>query len=180
MRYSIIIFVLLIMAFTTYSCRKEPIWQYEVNPQTEGAPTAGKDKLKTPEQYAAILHVNLYNKPMTADDLYDLSRIYLSIGDKEIAREVIIANFMNDNYAGSYAYLMGYPVIKPTDAEWANLRKNETELTKFITQTYERFFLRQPTQAELTFQREWIGTHPNLTPDKYYFSFAIANEYQFY
>lgn len=56
------------------------------------------------------------------------------------------------------------------------MRKNETELTKFITQTYERFFLRQPTQAELTFQREWIGTHPNLTPDKYYFSFAIANE----
>ena len=56
---------------------------------------AFKTKLKTDQQYAAILHANLFQQALSANELYDIAQCIESIGDKEVAREVIISNFMN-------------------------------------------------------------------------------------
>ena len=86
-----------------------------------------------------------------------------SIGDKELAREVIISNFMNDS-----------DVILPTVDEM------NTDIDAFITETYVRFLVRYPTEAEKEYVRNFIITNPYVTPEIVYFSFALSNEYMYY
>lgn len=155
-------------------CEKENIYQYEINDFTVDGAYANKVKLKTPEQYVAILHINLYNTPMSANDIYRLSRVYLSIGDKEVAQEAVVSNFMNDDDARSYAFDKGYEVIKPTNAE---MRSN---FISFLHDAFERFYLRPPTEAEIEWFKQYITAHENITPEMVFFSFAISNEYQYY
>lgn len=156
------------------SCEKGLIPEYNLPDVNATQSTANKGKLKTPEQYVAILHVNLYNIPMSSNDIYRLSTVIRSIGDKEIAQEMILSNFMNDADPLSYAAQKGYEVVKPTNEA---MRAN---LPSFITQTYERFYLRSPTQSEIEWWKQYIATYPNVTPEMVYFAFAISNEYQYY
>ncbi|MBK7555729.1 MAG: hypothetical protein IPI55_14330 [Flavobacteriales bacterium] len=100
---------------------------------------------------------------MSANELYELDQCIQSIGDKELAREVIISNFMNKP-----------GVIIPDDA---TMRAN---IDAFIIETYNRFLVRQPTEAEKTWFRNYIEADPNVTPEIIYFSFAMSNEYLFY
>jgi hypothetical protein len=50
----------------------------------------------------------------------------------------------------------------------------------FIEDTYKRFFVRVPSEAEKTWIRNFIQTNPYLTPELVYFAFALSNEYQYY
>ena len=143
-------------------CEKET-YVYDINPDSIIPASANKDKLKTPEQYIAILHVNLFQRPLSANEIYDISRVIQSIGDKTLAHEVIISNFMNKP-----------DVILPSNEEM------RADIGSFIAETYERFFLRLPGELEKEHFIRYIQNHPNLTPELVYFAFAIANEYQFY
>ena len=75
------------------SCKKDVI--YDVEPLPVLQPSANKDKLKTTEQYVAILHANLFQAALSADQLFEVSECFESIGDQELAREVLISNFFN-------------------------------------------------------------------------------------
>jgi len=173
-RNQITFLLLLVLLLGSPSCKKDYIYRYGVDEVTATNSSAQKGKLKTPEQYIAILHINLYNIPMSSNDMYRLGQVYQSIGDKEVAQEQILSNFMNDDNPNSYAYQKGYAVVKPTNAEMRN------NLDSFITDTYNRFYLRYPTQAELEWWRQYLSAHTNITPEMVFFSFAISNEYQYY
>jgi hypothetical protein len=62
----------------------------------------------------------------------------------------------------------------PTSAE---MRAN---LIPFIDETYERFFIRHPTEVEKEWFVKYIEANPNVTPAMIYMAFALSNEYQFY
>lgn len=156
------VFLLAGLSVTT-ACKKEYFYEYAVNEQTILPATAGKDKLKTAEQYAAILHVNLFQRALSSNDIYDISRVILSIGDKKVANDVLFSNFMNKP-----------GVVLPSKTDM------HANPESFITAVYERFFLRIPTELEKEWFRKYIQTHPNLTPEMVYYSFAMSNEYQFY
>ena len=144
------------------SCKKEDD-SYVVNSELILPASAFKTKLKTDQQYVAILHANLFQTALSANELYDIAKCMESIGDKEVAREVIISNFMNK------------PGVQiPTDSV---MRLN---IDFFIAETYERFLVREPSQAEITYFRNYILADPNVTPELVYFSFALSNEYLFY
>ena len=143
------------------SCTKE--LEYELNDVQLNPPGTIKDNEKTNQQYAAILHANLFQNAMSANELYELDQCIQSIGDKELAREVIISNFMNKP-----------GVIIPDDA---TMRAN---IDAFIIETYNRFLVRQPSEAEKTWFRNYIEADPNVTPEIIYFSFAMSDEYLFY
>lgn len=143
------------------SCTKE--LEYELNDVQLNPPGTIKDNEKTNQQYAAILHANLFQNAMSANELYELDQCIQSIGDKELAREVIISNFMNKP-----------GVIIPDDA---TMRAN---IDAFVIETYNRFLVRQPTEAEKTWFRNYIEADPNVTPEIIYFSFAMSDEYLFY
>ncbi len=143
------------------ACRKEPI--YELNAIDLRAPSPNKDQLKTNEEYVAILHANLFQTALSANEVYQLAQCIESIGDKELAREVIISNFMNK------------PGVQiPTDAGM------RADIDTFTKATYNRFLVRDPSEAELTWFRNYITADPYVTPELIYFSFALSDEYLFY
>lgn len=155
-------FVGLLSALTA-GCKKEPEPQFIVN-EVELYPSgAGKEKLKTNEQYVAILHANLFQTALSANDIFGINICIESIGDKELAREVIISNFMNEP-----------DVLIPTTEEM------NANLNAFIDDTYVRFFVRFPTEAERLWMTNFITTNPYVTPEIVYFSFALSNEYMYY
>ena len=153
-----IVFSMMLVA----SC-KEKDYIYEVNNVNILPNNADKDKEKTNEQYINIVYANLYQKALSPNKLVDLSNVIQSIGDKQVGYEIIISKMMNDTN-----------VKLPPTAEM------KADPGKFITETYKRFYVREPTQAEKTFFINFIQSHPNLTPEHIYFAFATSSEYYFY
>lgn len=152
----------LVLALLLSGCRKE-VYVYEVDPVDLARYDGNKDREKTNQEYASILHANLFQTALSPGDLYKIDQCIQSIGDKQLAREVIISNFMNKP-----------GVIIPTTEEMLN------DVDGFITATYHRFLVRNPTEAEKTWFRNHIAADPNVTPELIYFSFALCEEYQFY
>lgn len=162
----IIIFILLSIIIIP-ACKKEQSRLYDVNPVDLLPPNSGKTKLKTDEQFVAILHANLFQTALSANQIFDISQCMESIGDKEVAREVVISNFMNKP-----------GTIIPTKSEMAS------DVDKFIVDTYNRFFIRNPTEAEKTYFNNYITSNITATdtilPELVYMSFALSNEYMYY
>lgn len=145
------------------ACKKDPDAMFELNPVTLDASNANKDKLKTNEQFVSILYTNLFQSAISNDLKFDLNRCLESIGDKELAREVLISNFFNDE-----------GVQMPTVEEM------NADLDVFVEDTYARFFVRKPSEAERLWVKSFIQNNPYMTPELVYFSFAVSNEYQYY
>ena len=154
--------VLLLVAALVTGCKKDA-FIYEVDPVDLSQFDGDKDREKTNQEYAAILHANLFQTALSANDLYEIDQCIQSIGDKQLAREVIISNFMN-----------GPGVMIPSDSLM------HTDVDAFITDTYNRFLVRNPTEAEKTWFRNIVAADPNVTTELIYFSFALSEEYLFY
>lgn len=144
-------------------CKKEPEPLFVLNEVALYPSAAGKEKLKTNEQYVAILYANLFQTALSANDIFSINTCIESIGDKELAREVIISNFMNK------------PEVLIPSVEGMN-----ADIDAFIEDTYVRFFVRYPTEAEKLWMKNYITTNPYVTPEIVYFSFALSNEYMYY
>jgi len=145
------------------SCRKDPNVLFEMTPVSLYGSAAEKDKLKSNEQFVSILYTNLFQQALGSNQTFELTQCMESIGDKELAREVIISNFFNA--AG---------VIMPTVQEMLS------DLDTFIDNSYKRFYVRLPTEGERTWLRNFIQNNPYMTPELVYFSFALSNEYLYY
>lgn len=152
---------LLVLVFS--GCRKEVPSEFILNEVDLYPTVADKDKLKTNQQFVAILHANLFQTAMSANDVFDVNECIESIGDKELAREVIISNFMNKD-----------GVQMPGQEEMM------ADLDLFVNDTYIRFFVRYPTESEKTYLKNYITANPYMNPELVYFSFALSNEYMFY
>jgi hypothetical protein len=150
------------MAIIFGACQKEePI--YGVNNVPLDLIETNKTKLKTTNQYVAILYANLFQTALSANEIVEIQKLVESIGDDQVAFEVLISNFMNEP-----------DVILPSDSA---MRQN-TEF--FITETYKRFLIRRPTEAEQTYFINKIGTNNDITSELVYFSFALSDEYMYY
>ncbi len=156
-----LLFSVFLLLFTSTGCEKDKL--YEVNEETILPPNANKTKLKSDQQYIAILYANLFQTALSSDDLFEASECVQSIGDKDLVHEVLISNYMNKSN-----------VILPTNEEM------RADIDAFITETYNRFLVRNPTEAERQYFKNYINTNPNVRPELVYFSFALCNEYQYY
>jgi len=153
--------ILLFMLVGLFACQKEYV--YDVNIENIQLPNAGKTKLKTEDQYIAILYANLFQTAISPNELVDVNRCIESIGDKELVHEIIISNFMNKP-----------DVIIPADSLM------RVDVDTFMFNTYERFLVREMTEAERTYWNIYINSTPQVTPELVYFSFALSNEYLYY
>jgi hypothetical protein len=153
--------LLLLLALT--GCQQQDDLIYELNPVDVVQPNANKAKEKTIEQYVSILYANLFQKALAADEMVEIRRLIESIGDKEVAYEILISNFMNRS-----------EVIIPNDDEMRG------DLNAFLVETYKRFFVRTPSEAEKAYMRNFIESNPNVTAEMVYFAFALSEEYRFY
>ena len=50
----------------------------------------------------------------------------------------------------------------------------------FITETFNLFLTRNPSEAELWYIRELIGDNPSLTVKEIYYGFITSEEYKYY
>ena len=143
------------------SCRKEDV--YELNQVHASSYNANKNKLKSSNQFISILYANLFQQALSANELFEISRCIQSIGDKEVAHEIVFSNFMNKN-----------GVIIPSDSVMRD------DLDAFIEETYKRFFVRDITEAEREFFISFFESHPYVSAEMVYMAFALSNEYQYY
>ena len=145
------------------ACKKEEDITYGVNQVNADSYNSGKDKLKSISQYISIVYANLFQKALSASELVEISNCIMSIGDKEVANEIVLSNFMNKT-----------GVIMPSDS----IMRSDIDL--FLEETYKRFFIRNITEAEREYFRNFLETHPDVSVEMIYTSFALSNEYQFY
>lgn len=160
-RITILSAVMLILVGS--GCNKKDHYIYDVNEVVTKSVNAEKKTLKSNQQYLAILYANLFQKSLSSKDLAELLDLIDSVGDKETIKEVIISSFMN-----------APDKIIPTATEM------RADIDTFIEETYVRFLVRNPSEAEKTWFRNYILSDPNVTPELVYMSFALSNEYNFY
>jgi hypothetical protein len=151
------------VALFMQACRKEQVGLYELNELTLSGSAADKNKMKTNQQFVSILYTNLFQSGIASSDVFEIDRLFQSMGDNEVAREVLISNFFND--AG---------------VQLPSIEEMNSDPDAFIEETYKRFFVRLPNEAEKTWVRNFIQSNPYMTPELVYFAFALSNEYQYY
>ncbi len=156
-----ILFFFSILLFAFSACKQEVA--YQLNEEEIYPIDAQKAKLKTEGQYLAILHANLFQQALSANKVIELEDIIFGFGDKDLIHEVIISNLMNKQN-----------VQLPSDS---SMRANPEQ---FMLDTYERFLVRRPSEAELTWFINFIENHPTVTTELVYFAFALSNEYLYY
>ena len=156
--------ILLFFCFSVLisSCKKDDII-YDVNQVNATSYNANKNKLKTIPQYISILYANLFQKALSANELVEITNCIESIGDKEVAHEIVLSNFMNQS-----------GVTLPSDSLM------RADLNAFIEQTYKRFYVRDLTEAEREFFLNFFESHPDVSVEMVYSAFSLSNEYQFY
>ena len=156
-----------LVLFTFSNCKKDTIDDkvFQVDSVNLYSSASAKLKEKTESQWIAVLYTNVFQQALSAGDIYRAGQCITSIGDKELAREVIISNFMNSTSPT--------PVI-PTDASM------RSDIDQFVQDCYERFLIRRPTEGEKQFFRNEITNDPTRSAEIVYYSFALSNEYLFY
>ena len=122
-----------------------------------------KDKAKTHSQYISILYANMFQKAIGPNQMLEALKAIESIGDKQVAYDILVSKYMND------------PDVQLPTSEI--MRANPEA---FVRDTYTRFLVRQPTEAELQWMINYIESRPSLTPELVYFSFATSNEHFHY
>ena len=156
-----LITILLCFPLLFSSCKKDDV--YELNEVNATSYNANKNKLKSTNQYISIVHANLFQQALAANELVEISNCIQSIGDKQVAHEIVLSNFMNKT-----------GVIIPSDS----LMRDDLDL--FIEETYKRFFVRDITEAEREFFLSFFESHPNVSAEMVYMAFSLSNEYQYY
>lgn len=155
--------ILFFIALALFACKEKKDYIYEVNELQTQSQTLQKGTLKTEEQYISILYANLFQKALSANELVEITNLIEACGDKETIHEVIISSFMNSP-----------DKIIPTDAAM------RADLPKFMEETYRRFLVRSPSEAEKTWFINFVGTNDKVSPELVYMAFALSNEYQYY
>lgn len=145
-------------------CKPEPDhYIYGLKEATIETTQADKRQLKSMNQYIAVLYSNLFQEGIDPSQLQEVQRAIASLGDKTLAKRMVISTFLR----------------KP-DSHVPSMLEMRQDIELFIQETYVRFLVREPTQAELIFMRNFIQSRPELEPHIIYTTFALSNEYQYY
>ena len=145
------------------SCQEEYYYVYDIEDVDIKPVNSEKDKAKTHTQYISILYTNMFQKAIGPNQMLQALNAIESVGDKQVAYDMLVSKYMND------------PDVKLPTVE--NMR-SDTE--NFVRDTYTRFLVRQPTEAELQWMINYIESRPSLTPELVYVSFATCNEHVHY
>ena len=144
-------------------CTAEPDVTYGLLPLELDASNAEKDRVKSIDQWITILYADLFGEALGSAELFEVKQAFFSVGDQDIARATLVSNFMQD--ANVQLPDAGVMVQDPDG---------------FIDDTYVRFLVRYPTEAERTWMRNYLASNPTMTPELVYTAFALSEEYLHY
>ena len=148
------------------ACKKKDANTYGVVDTNTYGNYLNKDKDKSNIEFHSILTTNLFQKPSSINELSRIDRVMQSCGDKTLINEVIISNYMNS-----------------ANVKLPSRKMMVDSTERFVEETYIRFFIRRPTEAEKTWFINFIQSNksnPNFRPELVYTAFAASDEYMFY
>lgn len=154
---------LCVAALLLAGCQAEPEVTYGLQPLEISASSAEKDRVKSIEQWITILHADLFGEALGSAELFEIKQAFASVGDQEIARAVLVSNFMRD-----------------AEVQLPEAGIIAQDPDGFIDETYIRFLVRYPTEAERTWMRNYLSSNPTMTPELVYTAFALSEEYLHY
>ena len=145
------------------SCDTEKDFIYGVNDLEVVRPTGNKGYQKSLTEFISIAYADVFDANITQDVLLDLSTPYAAFGDLKYIEDLIIQNFLNDQSA----QLPSNTVMR-------------ANVDLFITETYNRFYNRNPNEFELWYMKDLIDSNSDITPELVYYSMMTSNEYRYY
>lgn len=151
--------------FLLSGCKKEikNEYIYELQEVKIKQASANKNAAKTDLEFISLVYSDLFGKNIGQDDLTKLITTYNSFGDKGLIVDMVIRDFLNRS-----------EVKIPTQQEM------QAAPEKFVSDTYKKFFVREPGEYEKYYLTDQIKKNPNLTPRLIYYTFLTSNEYKYY
>lgn len=151
------------LILATVGCKPDPDIIYNVNDVEVVRPTGNKGYQKSLTEFISIAFADVFDQNITQEILLALSTPYAGFGDLKYVEDLIIRNFLNNSAAQL-----------PSDIE---MRSN---VNAFITDTYQRFFNRNPNEFELWHMQNLIEENADITPELVYYSIMTSDEYRYY
>lgn len=145
------------------SCKKEKFSEFGVDEQLIQDEKTSKIKNKSEAEYISILYTNLYQKPISPNQLFKTQNVLVSIGDRNVANEMLLSNYFNTGL-----------VQIPSNTD---MRSN---IDSFVENSYKKFFLRYPSEAEKLFFKNYIGNNAKVSVEMVFTAMSVSNEYQYY
>ncbi|HWB63630.1 MAG TPA: hypothetical protein VG603_08990 [Chitinophagales bacterium] len=162
MRYKFLIAAILIAGGIS-SCKKESRYKYEVQEQVLYQSSAQKNTAKTPTQFISIAYNDLFNAAITTNELNTLSVDLQACGDKNMMEDLIIKN-----------------LLAKANQQIPDNNTMREDIPAFVTQTYVRFYNRQPTEFEAWKMQQLIQQNTDITPQMIYYAVMTSEEYKYY
>jgi len=145
------------------ACKTDKQYEYEVNPVTVTKPGGDKTNRKSTTEFISIAYSDLFGTSIPQSKLINLSIAYSSFGDLKVIEERIIKNLLND----SNVVIPNSPAVNG-------------DTTIFISNSYKKFYNREPTEFEEHYWKELIQNNTNVTPSTIYYAMMTSDEYRFY
>lgn len=159
-KYFYLMAVAMILLFG--ACKDEDgrtLFQVEDVPITQEG--VEKPNIKTTIEFISIAYSDLFGETLDNDQLNDLSTSYTSFGDKKLIEDMIIKNFLNEPEVN-----IPLPSVMRSDVEG------------FVSETYRKFYNRDPNEFELWHMKQEIDEDLALTPEMIYYAVMTSNEYR--
>lgn len=136
---------------------------YEIEAVDVGVNDEAKTKAKRERQFIQALYNHIYQAPLPPAEGVAIDEIIRSIGDRQVAIELVVAKMVVDQRSQ----------LPPR----SQLRQDPSA---FIGALYQRFYVREATQAELSWWTNYLETHPEVDVAQVVYAFVTANEYRYY
>lgn len=154
--YSILICLLLA------SCTEQTT-SYQLDDVEIGVQDEAKTKAKRQRQFLQTLYNHIYQAPLPPAEAIALDELLRSIGDSQVGIEIVVAKMVND-----------------PNARLPALQELRDDPETFIGSLYSRLYVRDATQAELSWWVNYLETHPDVDVAQVVYAFVTANEYRYY
>ncbi|MFW5658909.1 MAG: hypothetical protein ACOCZ8_02890 [Bacteroidota bacterium] len=164
MRYLLHTALSLTLALAFWSCREdEADVIYELNDVQAQNLQGDKQATKENLELISVAHTALIGETISNEELTILSAGMVAFGDQQVIVELIIRNFLSDPR-----------VTLPSNADM------RADIPAFVDATYEKFYVRPPTEYERHGMVKMITEDPEMTVEEIYFAFLTSNEYRYY
>jgi len=154
---------LILFGFLALPACTERSTSFELDPVEIGVGDDAKTRAKRQRQFVQTLYNHIYQAPLPPSDAVALDELLRSIGDRQLAIEVVVAKMVDD-----------------PDADLPSLSDMRNDPETFIAGLYRRLYVRDATQAEKSWWVNYLETHPDVDVAQVVFSFVTANEYRYY
>lgn len=164
MKQTITHIVLILLIVTSLaSCKKETTYVYNVNDVEVNKPAGEKDNVKQQAEFIAIAYADLTGSNVSTSTLEKLLAPYQAFGDQKLIEQMIINSFLNS------------PDVNLPTAVYMR-----ADVDVFMTETYNKFYNRDPDEFELWYFNKLITDDGDITPQMVYLAIMTSDEYRYY